>query len=310
MSKLVLRLLTVLVLIIFFDLIIGFSLDRILEASPDGRYYKAKYSIEGSSEDLIIFGNSRAETNYAPYIFEDSLGLSCWNTGRGGQTLPFWYAIKNAITARYSPKMVIINVESDFLSADLDIAYQRAGFLKPFYRDNYEIRPVLDKISPFEKYLMISKIYCYNSSFYYLLRPFLFKGLDGHRNDKGWKAKNGVMRLNGPNEKKSVRNDSLPINEQTYQVFNDFVKSLTSIGCKVYVVVSPIYDISVEDSPSLKLIRSMDGVIFINMGNDKSFYNNQNYYVDSGHLNRVGAIEFSKKLSQRILKINAEKSFD
>ncbi|MDN3643382.1 hypothetical protein QWY87_11770 [Lutimonas halocynthiae] len=301
MLKLFRRILVLIIIIALLDIGFGFLLGRIMDMSPDGRYYKAKYSLEKCEEDLVIFGNSRAETNYAPFVFEDSLNLSCWNTGRGGQTLPFWIAMKNGLLKRYSPKTVIINVESDFLIPNLDEAYERAGFLRPFYYKHPEIRPIIDKISFFEKYLMISQLYSYNSSFYYLLRPFLIKGIDGNRNDKGWKTKSGNIANTENLEIEHINRNNKKINDNTLKEFNNFINSLVDHGCEIYVVISPIYGENIESTSSMEYLESMDMLTVINLGNKSDLYNNPNYFKDPGHLNVQGAIEFSKILSHKIL---------
>lgn len=302
MLKLFTRIIILIAIIGLLDMALGFIFGKIVELSPDGRYYKAKYSLEECNEELVIFGNSRAETNYAPFVFEDSLNLSCWNTGRGGQTLPFWIAIKNGLIKRYNPKMVIVNVESDFLTFDLEQAYERAGFLRPFYNDHPEIRPIINNISLFEKYLMISKTYAYNSSFYYLLRPFLIKGLDGNRSDKGWKTKYGKISPTNDLKIEYVNRNHKEINDHTLSVFKRFISSLIDHGCKIYVVISPIYANHIESTSSIEYLRSMDNLTVINMANNINLYTNPNFFKDPGHLNVDGAKEFSKKLSHKLLK--------
>ncbi len=302
MRKFLKRILILFVLLVLVDFFVGIFLGQILNHSTDGRYFKAKYSLERCNEDLIIFGSSRAETNYAPFVFEDSLNISCWNTGRGGQTIPFWYAMEKGILSRYTPKIAIVNVERDFLVSNLNInAYERAGFLRPFYSNHSEIRPIINMISHFEFFLMYSNTYAFNSSFYYLLRPYFIKGLDGKKQDKGWKTLNTFMLKDKKLKLKTIQTSENNLNYNTVKLFEEFIISLIKKGCKVYVVLSPNYGYIVESTSSIEYIKSMKDVVFINLGNKSFFSSNHNFYKDPNHFNITGAIEYSKKLSSIII---------
>jgi hypothetical protein len=298
MEKLIKKLFILLLLIIAIDFSLGIILETILVSSPDGRYYKAYHSLLECKDDVIIFGSSRAETNYAPLVFEDSLKQSCWNTGRGGQGLPFWYAMEEGILQRYTPRIAIVNVERDFLSANLDGSYERAGFLRPFYYIQPAIKPIINKISKFEQFLMLSKIYAYNSSFYYLLRPYLIKGIDGKREDKGWKTRQGVI-LDKKHDLKIVETDNT-LNDSTVYLFEKFIENLTNKGCKVYVVISPNYGVLVESTSTIEYLNSKNNIYLINQSNNTFFSSNPNFYKDPNHMNVNGAIEFSKKIVNEI----------
>ena len=109
--------------------------------------------------------------------------------------MPFWYAMAEGVTSRYIPEIVIINIDPSFLSYNLrDGSFERLGILRPFYSDHEELQPIINKISAEERYLVKSNLYSYNSSFYYLLRPFLIRGVDGDLRDKGWKPIKGNMK--------------------------------------------------------------------------------------------------------------------
>ena len=298
MKKLFIRIITVLAILIVVDIIFGIVFRHIIDISPDGRYYKANYSLSECYDDVVIFGSSRAETNYAPYVFEDSLKLSTWNTGRGGQSLPFWYAMELGILDDNIPEIAIVNIERDFLSGDMSGSYQRAGFLRPFYFHHDEIRPVIDKISKSEKHLMFSNLYAFNSTFYYLLRPFIVKGLDGEKGLKGWKTRNGVIAKSKTDC--NIHTSKQTLNEETVKLFNIFLDSLTSKNCDVYVVVSPNYKQLIKYSPTIEYVSNLKDVTLIDYSNNKIFVDNHLYYKDPSHLNIKGAIEFSKEISHKI----------
>ena len=302
MKRIFLNLFVMAVMLVVADYSIGLLLRKVLESSPDGRYFKADYSLNKCNEDIIILGSSRAETNYAPFVFKESLKMSCWNTGRGGQTLPFWCAMEKGILARYTPKIVVVNVESEFLSENLKEGFERAGFLRPFYYENSEIRPIVNRISSFEKFYLFSNIYAYNSSFYYLLRPYVLEDLDGRKEDNGWKARENMIHTE--KIELDILNSSRSINQETRELFEEFISDLKKSGSKVFVVISPDYGKLAVSTSTIEFITKMNGITVLNFANNPGFSGNAKYFSDENHLNVEGAVKYSE------LVCNAIKSRD
>ena len=76
-------------LLIVFIVILDFAVGTVYKAL----YFSEKsrqndrliHSVLGTNEDILIFGSSRALHHYNPQIIEDSLGMTCYNVGSGGQ---------------------------------------------------------------------------------------------------------------------------------------------------------------------------------------------------------------------------------
>lgn len=207
-----------------------------------------------SKDDIVIIGSSRAETNYVPHILEDAFGLSVWNAGRGGQGLPFWHAINLGMLERHTPKVVILNIENDFLELDPgNSSFERAGFLRPYYKKYPAIRPLINQISNSERFLIHSSLYAFNSSYYYLLRPFAFKGVDGKVDEKGWKPLAGQM--GGDNIKKKAVIDKLegPLDPRYVKMIEDFANILNEKGSKVVICVAADFMKNVINTPTLRI---------------------------------------------------------
>lgn len=302
MGKLFLKLILISISFVIIDYIIGLGLDIIRNNSSDGRYYKAQYSLERCKADIVIFGASRAEVNIVPSIFEDSMKMICWNTGRGGQSLPFWLCMEKGILIRYTPKIAVIDIEPEFLSFDLSYFYEPVGFLRPFYRSHKEIRFILNNISLFEHFFVYSSLYTYNSSYYYLIRPYLFKNLDGKNTDKGWKPLIGQMTLSTP--KPISINTFRKLNNETILLFNEFISNLSTKGCKVFVVISPRYNENVRNTSTIEYIKNMKNAFLCDFEDNKLFIENGRFYRDPDHLNVEGAIKFSNLLVNKIRKLN------
>jgi len=305
MLKLFYKILLLFLAFILVDFLLGLVLDKAIDNSPDGRYYKAQYTIEKSKEDVVIFGSSSAERHYVPSIIEDSLKTTCWNAGRGNQNLPFWISMAEGVLNRYTPKLVILDIEPDYLSWSLSESYEpSAGMLRPFYKEHEEIRPMVNEVSKFEKYFIYSQLYAYNSSYYYLLRPYLVKGLDGKIEDKGWKSLIGHM---SPTDASlNIVNSKNSLNEKTVKLFDKFITGFTEKGCPVFISISPNYKRIINNTSTLDYIRKMDNVFLVEYEDHATFINDHNNFKDEGHLNKEAAIKFTSMLTEKMKKMNAK----
>lgn len=302
MTRLFKNVFIVLFLCTIADVAAGRLLDYLRDHSPDGRYYKAKYSLEDCKEDIVIIGSSRAEINYVPAIFEDSLRMACWNAGRGGQGLPYFRAIQEGILARYTPKIVLLNVEDYLL--EKKPYYEEAGFIRPFYRNHKEIRPILNKISFYERFLLWSKLYAYNSSFYYLIRPYFFHNIDGKVSDKGWKPRQGAVEIN-TGEPLVTESIDDPLQQESVQEFETFIKKFLDKGCHVFVVISPNCNRNLVTSTSNQHVESFckkHNVPVYKYSNDLEWVTKPELFVDPDHLNVEGAQLFTKMIASRMKK--------
>ncbi|WP_117882579.1 hypothetical protein [Aureibaculum luteum] len=305
MFKLFYKLVILFLAFILVDFLLGFTLDSIIDKSPDGRYFKAQYSLESSKEDIMIFGASRAECHIAPSIIEQSLKMTCWNAGRGNQTLPFWISMAEGILKRHTPKLAILDIEADYLSSGLSGSYEpSAGMLRPFYREHKEIRPMINKVSVFEQYFNYSKLYAYNSSYYYLLRPYLIKGLDGKLEDKGWKPVTGQMQPD--NSTQTIIDTKRVLNKETVKLFNELISNFTKKGCPVFIVISPRYNEIIKNTSTLDYIRNMKNVYLVNFDDNIIFSKDYRNFRDESHLNKEAAIKFTNVLVEKMIRMNID----
>jgi hypothetical protein len=300
MRKLFTKIGIILALLAVCDVLAGVALDWLRDHSPDGRYYKTKYSLEACREDVVVIGSSRGEINYVSQIIEDSLGLTCWNASRGGQGTPYFRAIQEGILKRYAPKVVILNIDDNDLESQPN--YEHAGVLRPFYQNHSEIRPILNKTSTFEWLLMKSRLYAYNSSFYYLIRPYFVKGLDGKTTDKGWKPRLEKMsaEIGGALEPEP---EKVPLHPESVALFDTLINKFREKGCQIFLVVSPNFGRTVGASSTIEYLRKTSRERQIPLfvySNDTAFITKRDYYVDPDHLNVEGAQIFTKHLVRQI----------
>ena len=297
MVTIIKKLAVIAVCFLIIDQAAGLFLDLCRDKSPDGRYYKTKHSLETSDEDVVIIGSSRGEMNYNPFVIEDSLKVTAWNASRGGQGLPYFHAIQNGILNRYVPKIVILNIEGSMLEHRRFLA--EAGFLRPFYQGHPETQPILNEISYFEKFYNRLRLFSYNSSYYYLLRPYLIKGLDGRREDKGWKPRDGRIHEIFLRDTTEIVKDTEPLNEGAVAEFEHIAKTFKEKGSRLFIVVSPNYQVYEDNTPTINYLRNFaksNQIPLLIHSNDTTMIRNPDFFIDPDHLNRQGSTYFTKKL--------------
>lgn len=311
MKKLFSRIFFIALLLVSIDLVFGQLFGFIRDHSPDGRYYKAKYTLDEAQEDIIIIGSSRGERDYVPYLLEEAFNLSCWNASRGGQGLPYFRAVEEGIVKRYHPKLVIVNLEADIL--EHPPFYQEMGFLRAFYKNHSDIQGVVNKISQNEKWKLKSNLYAFNSSFYYLLRPYLFHDLDGKNSDKGWKPSYGIWE--DPGFPFEVVNDRKPLNKESVSEFETMVAHFNDQDIQLVFSIAPNYGEKTIMTSSLHYIQEVaknNDIPIFNFSADTTFITKAEDFIDIEHLNVDGAKLFTAKLidslQQRLPELNHQLS--
>lgn len=279
--------------IIFIDYIIGKGLNYIYFRQSQGKLYNLTYTIEQQTADILIMGSSRAMHQYNPDIITDSLGLSCFNAGYDGQSILYHMALFDVITKRYNPKIIILDVNTNELNENKE-SYDLLATLNPYVNKYPVLWEILSLKSPFERIKHYSKIYPYNSLFARIvIGNFHFKTRDVSVN--GFTAQYNTW--NEPIEEITYSKELLDKNKMN--LFNRFLFETKKRGITVYVVLSPIFGVATNNSPSIDYIIDeckRNNVIFISYQNNENFYDKK-LFNDPGHLNYLGADYFSSDIS-------------
>lgn len=293
-SKLILLLLIVFLL----DFSIGKTLRYFYFKEECGRQYRATYSVEKTTADILIFGSSTAYHHYIPDIIEDSMKHTCYNTGSPGQSLLYDYAILKAILKRYSPRLIILDVSLGELR-DGKESYDRLSFLLPFYKEHEEMRPVIDLKSPLEKFKLLSSIYAFNSSFLMIAggnsEYFKKKNID----IKGYKPLTRTW--HNPIEMRISEHyklDSIKIN-----IFKSFIEDCRNSGTKLFVICSPAFTKYNQTEYSISVMEKIskeENTRFIDFTNDTTFIIHPNLFDDPAHLNAKGSEIFTNSVIGKI----------
>lgn len=296
MRNFVIKIIALIVLFFGFDYIAGIGLDISHNNTINGDYFEKKYILEDCDSKVVIFGACEAESGIISTIIEDSLKTTCWNTATAGQTFPHTLCLEKGITKRYIPDIAVFVTNEDFLSADYN--KDEVGLLRPFYRSHEEIRPIINKISLYEKFFNFSRLYSYNSSFYNLFVSYIINKPSIKIETKGWKKVE--QDFHGSETPPVIKDKIEKLNNEKISMFNEFVNDLSSKGCKVFVVIFPIYNEIVINSSTIEHLKNMDNVQLLDFYSNNLFVKNHELYSNEVDLNTEGATKFTNILVKKI----------
>ncbi len=282
------------ILILILDQLIGETLQHYYFKQIAGAAYRTTYSIDSTNADILIFGSSRANHHYVPGIFEDSLKMSYYNTGRDGNFLLYSYAIFKAILTRYNPKIVILDINSDELYFNAN-KYERLSSLLPYYNNHPEIRRIVELRSPYEKYKTFSAIYPFNSMLLTIGIGNLELNKTRKEDIKGYIPLYDQMKDTTLHR---IENNITTIDTITINALESMARSCIANHIKFFLVQSPCYaKIDQEYSSNFfKQLAKKHDFKYVDFSKDTLFLKNPAYFQDINHLNNGGAIVFSNLL--------------
>jgi hypothetical protein len=288
-----------LAVVVIFDFIAGETLRYFYFRQGSGEQSRTTYAIEKATEEIIIFGSSRAYSHYNPAIFESHLKLSSYNFGRIGYFIPYHYAVLKALLARVKPKIVILDLtNNEFEKKQED--FEKLSALLPYYKTHPEIRPVIELKSPYEKLKLFSKSYPFNS----LILSIIAGNTDFHRDRdihlKGhapWR-KNLEEPLKIVNTSKKYTLDPVKI-----ELFESFIRECQRTDIRLFIICSPYFIKFTHKDPSVHLgeeIARKHQVDFWDYSQNPLFLGTQSFFADPRHLNEEGSRIYSEIIAKNI----------
>jgi hypothetical protein len=282
-------------IIFIFDQAFGKVMRHFYFRSEYGDIYHLRYSLDSTKADVIILGSSRAHGHYVPVIVEDSLNLTCFNTGINGSFLLNNYAVYKSLVKRYSPKVILMDISLGELYVGTE-GYDDLSSLLPYYKKRPEIRDVILLKSKFEKLKLISGVYPFNSA--------LLTIVEGSIRTEDLNELKGYLPLFGSLKDSSIKH----VQERDLALDTNKIKMLNAIAsdCKTHnirlvFIQSPRY--TIEDQQTnvsiLNKLTSNHNAEFWNYINDTMFLKPE-YFYDNAHMNDLGAHVFTKTIANRL----------
>ena len=292
MKRFVLKVFIFALLLGAIDVVIGHFFDHALSKATLTDFGRDNHITNIGTEDILIFGSSRAVHHYNAKMLKDSLGMDCYNCGEDGQGIILNYGRLLMEMERHQPKMVIYDVQPDYDIEENDNT-KYLKWLKPHY-DRKGISDIVKSIDERESWKLLSHLYRYNSEYILLLIALAHSNEEA--SDKGFCPLNGSIdstkidagRMEGVSK---IKIDSLKIH-----YLHQLIKKMN--GGELVLVISPTW-YGKSAFCNLKLIETISkdySITFIDFSNNPKYVHNDDLFKDGMHLNSKGADEFTKDL--------------
>ena len=278
------------------DLGFGKTCEWLQSHAKGGRMKSVRQTALMQESDIVVMGSSRAHHHYVPYIFYDSLGVTAYNAGVDGNGIVLAMGLYDLMVKRYTPKVIIYDVEPAF---DINVYAEDGnntryiGWLRPYFADP-DVKQIVTRIDPSERFKNLSSMFRYNSKIVDLLKDQVVTSdytKDGYAPLRGEMTKVPEKRAVG-----SVSvHDTLKLN-----MMEEFIAALSGSDTRLIMMASPKY--GAESSEVFDPIKEMCdryGVEFWDYYCVPEFQK-MSYFKEPMHLNDVGARAFSCEVTERI----------
>ena len=107
MKKYLLKIALFFALMAVIDVACGWIFGILRSKARGGQTHKNEYISNVCEDDILILGSSKADHHYVPSVFEDSLGLTCYNAGEMGCGIIPAYVRYKMVSQRHKPKLYL-----------------------------------------------------------------------------------------------------------------------------------------------------------------------------------------------------------
>ena len=301
MKKFIILLFALFAILAGIDIATGLVFDKLTLSAKRGYTGRNEFIADKLHDPVLVFGSSRSVHHYDPQVLADSLGVPCYNCGQDGMGIITFYGRFKLLTARYTPRLIIYDVTTDFdLRRNDNVTY--LTWLKPYYN-----RPGIDSIfwhvEPTERVKMLSNMFRYNGKALQIITD----NKPGDNNDdalKGFVPLDGIMTYDKEEDATKTQVDFDPV--KLYYI-SRLVKDCSAKGIRLVFAISPLYN-SVKQPDAyladfLTLARKQN-VPVINHYYDTRFATNKNLFQDTYHMNRSGAEIYTSMLAHEIKQLH------
>ena len=301
MKKFIILIFALFAILAGIDIATGLVFDKLTLSAKRSYTGRNEFIADKLHDPVLVFGSSRSVHHYDPQVLADSLGVPCYNCGQDGMGIITFYGRFKLLTARYTPRLIIYDVTTDFdLRRNDNVTY--LTWLKPYYH-----RPGIDSIfwhiEPTERVKMLSNMFRYNGKALQIITD----NKPGDNNDdalKGFVPLDGIMTYDKEEDATKTQVDFDPV--KLYYI-SRLVKDCSAKGIRLVFAISPLYN-SIKQPDAyladfLTLARKQN-VPVINHYYDTRFATNKNLFQDTYHMNRSGAEIYTSMLAHEIKQLH------
>ncbi|GAA0747898.1 hypothetical protein [Gaetbulibacter jejuensis] len=267
--------------------------------------------VEGRiSEDIYIYGSSRAWVHFDPEIIKDSLSMSAYNFGIDGHN--FWFQHlrhKLLIENNPKPKLIVLSVDM-FGFTKYKGFYNSRQFLPFIY--NKDIRKYTSEYPGFnclDYYLPLFRYYGRTKDIGEAFRSKDNTYKDSVFRRKGYRAEHRTWTADFNKAKSKMAYYEVNTYEPYKDLMHQFLEECKKLDIKVVMVYAPEYiegQEFVRNRSEListyESIAEIHQITFLDYSNDELCYNKSLFY-NSQHLNAKGSRLFSEEFASNLKKM-------
>ena len=144
--------------IILGDWIVGNVLEAGFYSEQSLENDRVVQSFSATEADLLVFGSSRALHHYNTELIQESLNITSYNVGAGGQNIYYHNLLLKTVLSRYIPKTIILDLfNMDFEETASTWNKERLAVLLPFSAEHKIIDSAFRTFDPNHKFKMFSR---------------------------------------------------------------------------------------------------------------------------------------------------------
>lgn len=271
------------------DLLFGLIADRAITSSSHG---KPAYDLQRKGDEkLIILGSSRASHHYDTVLLTDSLNLSSYNYGMDGRGLTYHDVILSNLLKNNNPEIIVL----DIIPTDLDGSWnERVSILYPYSPRYEDVKKIASEMDPSNSFMLNSSLYRYNAA---MLSELKWKFQKYNSENRGY------IPLE-PKPMIGITEGEIVIPEKADSIslksLRNIAKSAEENHIPFVIVISPIYNKVKNMDSFISLIRQNAPNANIIDDSGFRFGHDSDYFNDNMHLNKDGALIFTKHFKTQL----------
>ena len=279
------------------DVACGWAFGVLRGKARGGQTPKNEYISNVCKDDILILGSSKADHHYVPSVFEDSLGLTCYNAGEMGCGIIPAYVRYKMVSQRHKPKLVIYEVTPgyDYL---VDNGYSSYLGVIRQYTGNKTVRDVyLDFSDELEGLRLLSSMYRNNSKLVANVKDMLAKP----DSFKGYEPLYGEMAPIQEKVTNSGKSGKVDIDSLKWAYMERLVEETRSDNVPFVFIISPTVTGGWSETynPIVEFCKDKK-IKLINNINSEQFIGRNELYQDGLHFNHKGAEEYTRNVVKQI----------
>jgi hypothetical protein len=290
--KLVLVLLSVLAALFIIDFAFGKFMSKQTEKIiKEDKIGKVVYGFSSANEEVLIVGSSKAMNHYNARLIQDSIGKSVYNLGSPHVQFDYGYCMINTILDRYSPDIIVWEVDLN----SLFINHDDMSDLYAFYGRNPYVKEVIDE-SVRTRLVMLLNAYQYSKPFTVMINNLISSN---HYFDENLNGFLPMVRENNTRlEKKAVKEYHNDLFQGRIEKLEQVLNKSSKKGVQLIITASPSFidpmDNESASRAKIKELCNKFGAVYLDNYYHPLYSDNQELFYDNDHLNAGGADMYSK----------------